>query len=52
MFVKESLHGVGVGRPYGAAFLALESLTTLARALAKRGSGAGAPAAGPKPATA
>jgi hypothetical protein len=52
MFAKESLHGVGVGRPYGAAFLALESLTALARALAKRGSDADAPAAGPKPAIA
>jgi len=33
MYTKESLQGVGIGRPYGAAALALESLSNLARRL-------------------
>ena len=54
MFAKESLQGVGVGRPYGAAALALESISALASAIAKRGRAAlqSAPASGAKPASA
>jgi hypothetical protein len=34
MYAKQSLQGVGVGRPYGAAALALEALTNVKRRLA------------------
>jgi hypothetical protein len=33
MYAKESLQGVGIGRPYGAAALALESLVNVKRRL-------------------
>jgi hypothetical protein len=33
MYAKQSLQGVGIGRPYGAAALALETLTNVKRRL-------------------
>jgi len=33
MYEKQSLQGVGIGRPYGAAALALESLVNVKRRL-------------------
>jgi hypothetical protein len=36
MFEKESLQGVGVGRPYGAAASALETLANFKRLLGAR----------------
>jgi hypothetical protein len=33
MYEKQSLQGVGIGRPYGAAALALESLINVKRRL-------------------
>ena len=33
---RENLRGIGVGRPYGAAALALESLSALASELVRR----------------
>ena len=33
MYTKESLQGVGIGRPYGAAALALETLINVKRRL-------------------
>jgi hypothetical protein len=33
MYAKDSLQGVGIGRPYGAAALALESLVNVKRRL-------------------